>query len=80
MIGCMAETSIGVAAAAHLAVAKSNAITRVDLDSPSLAAVNHVVGGVTFDNSEITISEAPGLGIVSINELAMLNFGKVAVG
>jgi L-alanine-DL-glutamate epimerase-like enolase superfamily enzyme len=80
MIGCMAETSIGVSAAAHLAVAKSGSITRVDLDSPSLAAVNHVVGGVRFDNSEITISEAPGLGIESINELAMLKFDKVAVG
>jgi L-Ala-D/L-Glu epimerase len=78
MIGCMAETSIGVSAAAHVAVAKANSITRVDLDSPSLSAFNPVVGGVTFDNSEITISDAPGLGIESISELSTLKFDKVA--
>ena len=39
MIGCMVETSISVAAAVHLAVAKSNVITKVDLDGPSLCAV-----------------------------------------
>ena len=39
MIGCMVETSISVSAAVHLAVAKSNVITKVDLDGPSLCAV-----------------------------------------
>ncbi len=78
MIGCMAETSISVSAAAHLAVAKSNAITRIDLDSPSLAAINPVIGGVKFENSEITISDAPGLGIEGISDLSMLQFDKVA--
>ena len=75
MIGCMAETSIGVSAAAHVAVAKSTTITRIDLDSPSLAKVNPVIGGVTFDDAEIRISDAPGLGIESISELSMLKVG-----
>ena len=76
MIGCMMETSIGVSAAAHIAVAKSNIITRVDLDAPSLATVNPVKGGVTFDNAEIRISDAPGLGIEHIEGLTMLADNK----
>ncbi len=73
MIGCMLETSVGVAAAAHVAVAKSNVITRVDLDAPSLAVGNPVKSGVTFEDSEIRISEAPGLGIEHIEGLTMLD-------
>ena len=76
MMGCMLETSIGVSAAAHVAVARASSITRVDLDAPSLGTVNPVVGGVTFDESEIRISDAPGLGIESISELSMLSFDK----
>ena len=78
MMGCMLETSIGVSAAAHVAVAKSNSITRVDLDAPSLATINPVAGGVRFDGPEISISEAPGLGIENISELSMLRFDKAA--
>ncbi len=78
MIGCMLETSIGVSAAAHVAVAKSNIITRVDLDSPSLAVGNPVNGGVTFDNAEIRISDAPGLGIEHIDGLSMMSFDEAA--
>lgn len=63
MIGCMLETSISVAAAVHLAVAKANVITKVDLDGPSLCAFNPVDGGVIFARSEITVTDAPGLGI-----------------
>ncbi|TDK28348.1 dipeptide epimerase [Luteimonas aestuarii] len=66
MIGCMIETSISVAAAVHLAVAKSDVITKVDLDGPSLCAYDPVDGGVTFSESEITIGDAPGLGIRAI--------------
>ena len=39
MIGCMLETSISVAAAVHVAVAKASVITKVDLDGPSLVRV-----------------------------------------
>ncbi len=69
MIGCMIETSISVAAAVHLAIAKSSVITKVDLDGPSLCAFNPVDGGVLFNESEISVSEAPGLGIREIRGL-----------
>jgi len=73
MIGCMLESSISVSAAAHLAVAKSNIITKVDLDGPSLCQYNPVEGGVKFNNSEITISDSPGLGIKSVKNLQFLD-------
>ena len=69
MIGCMIESSISVAAAVHLAVAKSDVITKVDLDGPSLSQFNPVEGGVIFNESEISITDAPGLGIKSIKGL-----------
>jgi L-Ala-D/L-Glu epimerase len=69
MIGCMIETSISVAAAVHLAVAKSNVITKVDLDGPSLCTFNPVDGGVVFNEAEISIPDVPGLGIKSIRGL-----------
>ncbi len=72
MIGCMLESSISVAAAVHLAVAKSNAITKVDLDGPSLCAFNPVDGGVNFNESEISVTDAPGLGIREIRGLELL--------
>ncbi len=73
MIGCMIESSISVAAAVHLAVAKSDAITKVDLDGPSLGLFNPVEGGVIFNESEITITDAPGLGIKEIRGLELLD-------
>jgi o-succinylbenzoate synthase len=72
MIGCMIECSISVSAAVHLAVAKAATITRVDLDGPSLCAYDPVDGGVSFNESEISISSAPGLGIRSIRGLELL--------
>lgn len=72
MIGCMLESSIGVAAAAHIAAAKSSVITKVDLDTPSLGEYDPVHSGVKFDNAEISITDAPGLGITQIDNLKML--------
>ena len=72
MIGCMIESAISVAAAVHLAVAKSDVITKVDLDGPSLGQFNPVEGGVIFDESEITVTDAPGLGIREIRGLELL--------
>jgi L-Ala-D/L-Glu epimerase len=72
MIGCMIESSISVAAAVHLAVAKSDVITKVDLDGPSLGQFNPVRGGVIFNESEISITDAPGLGIREIDGLQLL--------
>ncbi len=72
MMGCMLEGSIGVAAAAHVAVAKASAITRIDLDGPSLCAVDPVRCGVHFDQSIIAISDAAGLGVTQLIGLEML--------
>ncbi|NUO75440.1 MAG: dipeptide epimerase [Lysobacter sp.] len=72
MIGCMIETSISVAAAVHVAVAKASVITKVDLDGPSLCAFDPVDGGVNFNESEISITDAPGLGIREIRGLEPL--------
>jgi len=72
MIGCMLESSIGVAAAAHVAVAKASVITMVDLDTPSLGKYDPVSSGVQFSNAEITITDLPGLGISKIDNLTML--------
>jgi o-succinylbenzoate synthase len=74
MIGCMLETSISVAAAVHLAVAKADVITKVDLDGPSLCAFNPVDGGVIFNESEISVTDAPGLGIREIRGLEPIVF------
>lgn len=72
MIGCMLESSISVAAAAHVAAARADIITRVDLDGPSLCTHDPVDGGVTFNEAVITIDDAPGLGIREIHGLQAL--------
>jgi L-alanine-DL-glutamate epimerase-like enolase superfamily enzyme len=72
MIGCMLESSIGVAAAAHIAVAKSSVITKVDLDTPFLAKYDPVTSGVVYNHSEIRITDKPGLGISKIDNLTLL--------
>ncbi len=64
-MGCMMESKIGITAAAHLACAKS-IITRCDLDSPILCKTDPVKGGVNIEGSVLQVSEAPGLGIDSI--------------
>lgn len=73
MIGCMLESSISVAAACHIAVAKAQAITKIDLDGPSLSQFNPMQGGVIFNESEISITDAPGLGIQSIQGLELIS-------
>ncbi|MET0935147.1 MAG: dipeptide epimerase [Luteibacter sp.] len=72
MIGCMLESSISVAAAVHVAIARADVITRVDLDGPSLCAYDPVDGGVTFDEARIAVSDAPGLGIRHVRGLEPL--------
>ena len=69
----MLESSIGVAAAAHIAVAKASVITKVDLDTPSLGKFDPVKSGVQFNNAEITITDLPGLGISEVGNLTMLD-------
>ncbi|APG03046.1 dipeptide epimerase [Luteibacter rhizovicinus DSM 16549] len=72
MMGCMLESSISVAAAVHVAIARSRTITRIDLDGPSLCSFNPVEGGVRFDGPRITVDDAPGLGIGNVRGLAPL--------
>lgn len=72
MIGCMLEGSISVAAAVHVAVAKSDIITKIDLDGPSLSLFDPVTSSVKFNDADITIGDAPGLGIIAIENLELL--------
>ena len=67
MIGCMLEAKIAVNAAAELACARS-IITRVDLDGPVLCSVDPVEGGAQFDERNITVSDAPGMGIRGVQD------------
>lgn len=69
MIGCMLEGAISVAAAVHVAVARADVITRVDLDGPLLGRFNPVESNVCFADAEITIGDAPGLGITQVRGL-----------
>ena len=62
MIGCMLEAKISVNAAVELACAKK-IITRIDLDGPVLCSEDHILGGAAFDEKNITVSDAPGMGI-----------------
>lgn len=65
MIGCMLESRLSVAAAAHLA-AGQRIITRADLDGPSLCAVDPYTGGPLFNGPEIAMSDNPGVGVEDV--------------
>lgn len=62
MIGCMLESRLSVAAAAHLAAGRS-VITRADLDGPSLCSVDPYTGGPVFREAQISMSDDPGVGV-----------------
>ncbi len=72
MIGCMLEAKVSVNAAVHLACARS-VITRVDLDGPVLCSEDPVEGGAVFAEKNITVSEAPGLGVTGIRGIRYLD-------
>ncbi|MCH9740733.1 MAG: dipeptide epimerase [Epsilonproteobacteria bacterium] len=63
MIGCMLEGPVSVGAAVHVASARANTITMLDLDGANLLATNPVNGGVNFNESEITLNSSYGLGV-----------------
>lgn len=69
MMGCMLESSIGVTAAAHVAIARAGTIRCIDLDAPSLCRYDPVDGAARFDGPHIRIDDAPGLGIRAIRGL-----------
>jgi L-alanine-DL-glutamate epimerase-like enolase superfamily enzyme len=68
--GCMAESHVGIAAAAALASAiDSSARANVrphDLDGGLLLTHSPVEGGVTYDGDRVQLSEMPGTGIIGL--------------
>ncbi len=64
MIGCMLEGPISVAAGVHVASAKADIITMLDLDAVSLLPSHPVKTSIVFNESEITLSEDIGLGVL----------------
>lgn len=62
MIGCMLEGPIAVTAGVHMASAKADIITMIDLDAVSLLASHPVNTSITFNESEIVLSDDIGLG------------------
>jgi len=71
MIGCMLEGPISVAAGVHVASAKADVITMLDLDAVSLLASHPVKTSIQFNESEIVLSKDVGLG-VSLGEISNL--------
>ncbi len=58
MLGCMIETSLGITTGAQLAPLLDYA----DLDGATLLANDPFVG-TTIERGEITLPDAPGLGV-----------------
>ncbi len=63
MIGCMLEGPISVVAGVHVASAKADIITMLDLDAVSLLASHPVQTNIIFNESNIELSEDSGLGV-----------------
>jgi o-succinylbenzoate synthase len=63
MLGCMLEGPIAIAAALHVASAKADIITMLDLDGIALLASNPAQGCVIFDEYRLELGEEPGLGV-----------------
>ncbi len=59
----MLEGPISVAAGVHVASAKADIITMLDLDAVSLLASHPCKTDIEFNESEIILSSKPGLGI-----------------
>ncbi len=67
MIGCMLEGPISVAAGVHVASAKAQSITMLDLDAVALLASHPVTTEILFDESLIKLCDCPGLGAAYTN-------------
>lgn len=68
LIGCMLESTVGIAAAASLAAASSLADTApgsngLDLDGGLWLRGTPVRGGAHYDSNSIVLADSPGLGI-----------------
>jgi L-Ala-D/L-Glu epimerase len=62
MIGCMIESPISIAAAAHFAMSQSN-VTMYDLDAPLLCKSHPVIESLQIKNDTIALNSTPGLGV-----------------
>jgi L-alanine-DL-glutamate epimerase-like enolase superfamily enzyme len=62
MLGCMDESRISMAAAAHVALALHN-IAYADLDGHVDIVNDLAAGGIELEQGSVRVSEAPGLGI-----------------
>jgi len=62
MIGCMLEGPLSVIAGVHVASAKADIITMIDLDAISLLASHPIETNILFDESYIKLSDDMGLG------------------
>ncbi len=58
MLGCMAETSLGVTAMAHL----SAWADWIDLDAPLLIS-NDPFEGINYDDAQISFPDRSGIGV-----------------
>ena len=68
MIGCMLEGSISVGAGLHVASAREETITMLDLDGANLLVQNPVEGATLFNESELKLDDkAYGLGVKKVN-------------
>ncbi len=63
MMGCMLEGPIAIAAAVHVASAKADTVTMLDLDAVGLLASQPLPTEIVFEGSSITLSQKSGLGI-----------------
>ena len=70
IVGCTAESPVGIAAAAALATTLEPAspdISRAhDLDGGRWLAVNPVSGGISYDPPFVVLGPAPGTGIAGM--------------
>lgn len=63
MMGCMLEGPISLVAGVHVASAKADIISMIDLDAVALLSHNPTYGGTIFNESEIILSNNIGLGV-----------------
>ncbi|MFC6631963.1 mandelate racemase/muconate lactonizing enzyme family protein [Microbulbifer taiwanensis] len=80
MIGCFAESRLGMSAAAHLAMARPN-IRFLDLDTAYQFAVDPVGGGVRYDDTIgglMHLPDTPGHG-AEIDERHLQRLCRIAV-
>lgn len=73
IVGCMAESHVGIAAAAALAsvtgdVAEQETLYH-DLDGGLLLTSSPVEGGIRYEGDMVLLSNAPGLGIVGLADV-----------